>query len=134
MRWGAAGERYERLFFGGGRAAAASFQGHIGSAVDRRGWRRPGFDRTGQGIAIEYADGRFEIPYARMAFLCALFDFLIAAGSYGEVDDILREMLVDASRESSIKHAANAVSRKIYHFSRPKRRERPEHAKVLAGR
>ena len=68
-------ERYERLFFDGKRAAAASFQGHISDAVARRGWRRPGFDQTGQSITIEYADGRFEIYYSRMAFLCALSIF-----------------------------------------------------------
>lgn len=109
-------ERYERLFFDGKRAAAASFQGHISDAVARRGWRRPGFDQTGQSITIEYADGRFEIYYSRMAFLCALFDFLLAAGSYGEADQIFSKMLSSASSEGAVKEAANAVSRQIYHF------------------
>lgn len=113
---GAGGDGYQRLFFATGRAAARNFRAHFEAAVDSAGWRRPGFALSQNGVAIRYSDAVFNLPYSRMPLLGAMMEFLIAAGSYTEIDDVFAGMLAEPSSQTAIGRAANALQRHLYRY------------------
>ncbi len=108
---GRGNERFEWLFFAGSRLNGRHFRGTLGDAVDTRGWRRPGFSLSDNGVAISYADGVFNVPFTRMPLLAAMFEFLVSAVPYAVVDDIFADMLADASSLGAVGRAANALQR-----------------------
>lgn len=113
---GRGNERFEWLFFAGGRLNARHFRNTLAEATRSRGWRRPGFALTDNGVAIEYSDGIFNVPFSRMPLLAALFEFLVSAVAYAEVDDAFADMFADASRMGAVGAAANALQRRLYAF------------------
>ncbi len=113
---GRGNERFEWLFFAGSRLNARHFRTTLGDAVQSRGWRRPGFSLTDNGVAIGYADGMFNVPFTRMPLLAAMFEFLVSAVPYAAVDDAFGDMFADASSQAAIGRAANALQRHLYGF------------------
>ncbi len=113
---GRGNERFEWLFFAGSRLNARHFRTTLTDAAGSRGWRRPGFELSGNGVAIRYSDGVFNVAYTRMPLLAAMFEFLVSAVPYSVVDDIFADMFGDASRQAAIGGAANALQRHLYGF------------------
>jgi hypothetical protein len=109
-------ESYERFFFGGRRATASNFKIFIQESLAVRGWRRAGFERTAEGVAIRYAGSLFNVAFSRMPVLAALFEFLIEIEGYRPVDEILGRMLSGAHDQATIATAANALSKRIYGY------------------
>ncbi len=113
---GRGNERFEWLFFAGSRLNARHFRATFADAVQTRGWRRPGFSLSDNGVAIAYADGVFNVPFTRMPLLAAMFEFLVSAVPYAVVDDTFADMFADASSQEAIGRAANALQRQLYGF------------------
>ena len=113
---GRGNERFEWLFFAGSRLNARHFRSTLGDAVQSRGWRRPGFSLSDNGVAIAYADGVFNVPFTRMPLLAAMFEFLVSTVPYAAVDDTVAEMFADASCQAAIGRAANTLQRHLYAF------------------
>ncbi len=113
---GRGNERFEWLFFAGSRLNARHFRSTLGDAVQSRGWRRPGFSLSDNGVVIAYADGVFNVPFTRMPLLAAMFEFLVSAVPYAVVDDTFADMFADASSQAAIGRAANALQRHLYAF------------------
>ena len=109
-------ERFEWLFFADGRLNARYFRGTLGHAAASRGWRRPGFSITDNGVAIEYADGVFNVPFTRMPLLAAMFEFLVSVVRYADIDDAVTEMFADASGMAAVSATANALQRALYAY------------------
>jgi len=97
---GRGNERFEWLFFAGSRLNARHFRTTLTDAVESRGWRRPGFELSRNGVAIRYSDGVFNVPYTRMPLLAAMFEFLVSAVPYAVVDDIFAEVFREPSRQA----------------------------------
>ena len=113
---GRGADRYERFFFADGRASPAAFRARIDACVAAGGWRRPGFTRLANGVAIRYRERTVTVSFARMPMLAQMLEFLIATQSYVAIDDLLRDMLADPARDSSVRRAANAIGRQLYRY------------------
>jgi hypothetical protein len=113
---GRGNERFEWLFFAGSRLNARHFRSTLNDAANGRGWRRPGFSLSDNGVAIAYADGVFNVAFTRMPLLAAMFEFLVSAVPYAAVDDIFADMLADASSLAAVGRAANALQRSLYGY------------------
>lgn len=108
--------RYERFFFGSGRATAGSFRSYVDNALCAGSWRRGGFEYSAEGIVIRYRDALFNVGFSRMPALAALLEFLMTTETYSEVDEIFTEMLDNASSDAAIRRAANAISLRLHHY------------------
>jgi len=113
---GRGNERFEWLFFAGSRLNARHFRSTLGDVVQSRGWRRPGFSLSDNGVAIAYADGVFNVPFTRMPLLAAMFEFLVSTVPYAAVDDTFSEIFADASCQTAIGRAANTLQRHLYAY------------------
>lgn len=109
------GASYETLFFSVPRAAPSAFRGHVEEAIGVRTWRRSGFESSGEGIVIHYADAVFNVPYARMPLMAALLEFLLTIGDYLEIDAIFSDMLDEPTGIAAIERAASRVESRLYH-------------------
>lgn len=99
-----------RLLFEGA-ASVPAFRGRVEQALARHGgFRRAGVERTGQGLALRYRDGIFQVSWTRMPFLAALMEFLTGALSYAELDAALKEMLADSQQIAAVQRAANRIA------------------------
>ena len=107
---------WEAFFFSGNRALSSAFRGVIGQRLEKKGWRRAGFEVTADGIVIGYDDDQFDVPFARMPVLSALMYFLLETVGYQAADDAFSEMLEDATRRKAVSDAANQVSRRLYDY------------------
>jgi hypothetical protein len=107
---------WEVLFFSGKRASSSAFRGLVAKRLERRGWRRAGFEVTTEGIVISYEDGRFNVPFARMPVLAALMYFLLETVGYKAADDAFSQMLKKATRQQAVSKAANQISRQLYEY------------------
>ena len=107
---------YENLLLGPERATASGFRGWIESAVDARGWRRPGCEITREGVSIRCADGLFNLGFARMPLLAALFKFLCVSIGYTAFDDEVRVLVDSPTSDEMVRRAANGIERRIYAY------------------
>ena len=108
------GASYETLFFAVARATPGAFRGHLAQALAQRAWRRPGFEATDEGIAIRYSDAPFNVPFARMPVLAALFEFLLTIDDYPEIDAVLGDMLGEPSATAAVAEAARRLEGRLY--------------------
>ncbi len=107
---------YEHLLLGPERATGPGFRGWIENAVAGRGWRRPGCELTAEGVAVRYGDGIFNVAFAGMPVLAALFEFLCGAVGYAVLDDEFRAMLEPPVTDRGVRDAANGLERRLYAY------------------
>lgn len=107
---------YEHLLFGPERATGAGFRWWIDDTVARRGWRRPGCEMTDEGVVIRYDDGVFNIGFARMPLLAALFEFICGTVGYADLDEEICSMLDSSKSEAAVRKAANGIERLLYAY------------------
>lgn len=107
---------YEHLLLGPERATGSGFRGWIQNAVTNRGWRRPGCELTADGVAVRYDDGVFNVGFAGMPVLAALFEFLCGTIGYAAVDDEFHTMLEPPITDRGIRSAANGIERRLYAY------------------
>ena len=115
-------DRRNAFFLGPERASAARFRQRLDTALAKGGWRRAGFSRTDQGVAIQYADGAFTICFTRMPFLAALYEFLAGMEDfsfYAELQAIFDEMAQGAGDIKAVQAASNRIAS---HFRQYRRR------------
>ena len=109
---------YEHLLLGPERATGPGFRGWIENAVTASGWRRPGCELTAEGVAARYDDGVFNIGFAGMPILAALFEFLCGAVGYAAVDNEFQAMLKPPVTGRGVRDAANGIERRLYAYLR----------------
>lgn len=120
----AAGGAHDRLnvfFMGPGRASPAVFRARFEKAVASGGWRRTGFDKTSEGIAVRYRDGTFAVRFGRMPFLAALYEFLAGMEGfafYAELNDILAGMAAAPHEVKSVQSASNRIASRMRDYRR----------------
>lgn len=107
---------YEHLLLGPERATGSGFQGWIENVVAASGWRRPGCGLTAEGVAARYDDGVFNVGFAGMPVLAALFEFLCGAIGYAAVDDEFQAMLRPPVTGRGVRDAANGIERRLYAY------------------
>lgn len=107
---------YEHLLMGPERATGAGFRGWITSAVAGRGWRRAGCDVSGEGVVIQYSDAVFNVGFARMPLLAALFEFLCGTVGYASLDEEFCAMLHSPTSDDAVRAAANGIERLLYAY------------------
>ena len=107
---------YEHLLLGPVRATGSGFRGWIENAVAASGWRRPGCGLTAEGVAARYDDGVFNVGFAGMPVLAALFEFLCGAVGYAAVDDEFQAMLRPPVTGRGVRDAANGIERRLYAY------------------
>lgn len=107
---------YEHLLLGLDRVTGSGFRGWVGAAVASHGWRRPGCEVTDSGVAIRYSDGLFNVGFARMPLLAALFEFLCGTVGYAALDDELSTMLETPNSEAAVRKAVNGIERHLYAY------------------
>ena len=107
---------YEHLLLGPARATGSGFRGWIENAVAATGWRRPGCGLTAEGVAARYDDGVFNVGFAGMPVLAALFEFLCGAVGYAAVDDEFQTMLRPPVTGRGVRDAANGIERRLYAY------------------
>jgi len=113
---GAGPDRWERFFYGVDTARASAFRGYLTETLSQSGWRRPGFEATGDGVEIQYEDGEFNIRYGRMPLLAALLETVLTMVGYVEINDIFAAMTARAGEQAAVHDAANALNRAIYAY------------------
>ncbi len=109
-----AGASYETLFFSVARATTSAFRGHVAEALAQRPWRRPGFEVSDEGIAIQYREALFNVPFSRMPVLAALLEFLLTIDDYPAIDAILGDMLGEPSSIAAVEEAARRLEARLY--------------------
>ena len=107
---------YEQFFWGSGPARPGGFRNFIRRSLDTVGSPATDFAVTESAIDISYPDGNFTITFARMPFLSAVMEFLISTIGYGELDDLLRSMLVPEISKRSVSRQANRLSKLLYDY------------------
>jgi hypothetical protein len=107
---------HEHLLMGTERATGAGFRGCITSAVADRGWRRAGCDVSGEGVVIQYSDAVFNVGFARMPLLAALFEFLCGTVGYASLDEEFCTMLHSPTSDDAVRAAANGIERLLYAY------------------
>ena len=107
---------YERFFFGGHAARAQTFRGYLESSLEKGGWRRPGFERTSEGVAIRYSDGFFNVTFSRMPLLAALMEFIIGTVGYIDLDLCFTKTFSPSGTLKQIGLAANEISTRLYAY------------------
>jgi hypothetical protein len=115
-------DRRNAFFLGPERASAARFRQRLDAALAKGSWRRTGFIRTDQGVAIRYADGAFAVSFSRMPFLAALYEFLAGMEDfsfYPELQTIFDEMSNGAGDIKAVQTASNRIAS---HFRQYRRR------------
>ena len=119
-------DRRDAFFMGPEQATPARFRARLDAALAKGGpnggWRRAGFTRTAEGIAIRYPDGAFTIRFGRMPFLAALYEFLAGMEEfafYPELQEIFGEMTQAAPDVRAIQAASNRIAS---HFRQYRRR------------
>ncbi|MGE4063091.1 MAG: hypothetical protein AB7E79_06960 [Rhodospirillaceae bacterium] len=115
-------DRRNAFFLEPEAATSARFQVRLDRALARGGWRRAGFHRAKEGIAIQYLDGAFTIRFSRMPFLAALYEFLAGMEDfsfYGELAAVFDDM---TARPADVKQVQAASNRIASHFRQYRRR------------
>jgi hypothetical protein len=114
-------DRRNAFFLEPEAATPARFQARLDRALTRGGWRRTGFHRAREGIAIQYLDGAFTIRFTRMPFLAALYEFLVGMEDfsfYAELDAIFDEMTRTPADMKHIQTASNRIASHFRHYRR----------------
>ena len=109
---------YEHFLMGPERATGPGFRGWITSAVASRGWRRAGCDITGEGVVVQYSDAVFNVGFARMPLLAALFEFLCGTVGYVSLDEEFCTMLQSPTSDDAVRRTANGIERLLYAYLR----------------
>lgn len=115
-------DRRNAFFLEPEAATPARFQARLDRALARGGWRRAGFERTREGIAIKYPGGDFTVRFGRMPFLAALYEFMAGMEDfsyYAELDSLFTEM---THRPADVKDVQAASNRIASHFRLYRRR------------
>ena len=115
-------DRRNAFFLEPEAATPARFQARLDRALKRGGWRRGGFHRASEGIAIQYPDGAFTIRFGRIPFLAALYEFLAGMEDfsfYAELEGIFDDM---TRQPAEVKHIQAASNRIASHFRQYRRR------------
>jgi len=103
-------------------ATPARFRARLDRALAAKGWRRGGFQRDDDGIAIGYADVAFTMHFSRMPFLAALYEFMAGMDDfsfYAGLESIFDEMTDAPPALKQIKAASNRLAS---HFRQYRRR------------
>ena len=111
-----AGEGYFHFIRGHGPARSAGFKGAIHNSLKVPDWRGTRVTATPSGVDISYSDDGFSVTYSRMPFLSALMEFLVSSIGFGDLDDVLREMLGPGISKDKVSKHANALSRRVYGY------------------
>jgi len=114
-------DRRNTFFMGPEQALSRHFRARLDGALAKRGWRRPGFARTDEGIAIRYPDGDFVIRFSRMPFLAAVYEFLAGMEAftfYPELQAIFDEMTRQAPDIKAIQAASNRIASQFRQYRR----------------
>ncbi len=111
---------YESLFWDQGPATAERFRQDFERALTNPPGAADHIHSDGTAIHAAYADGAFTLTYARMPFLSAMLDFLVAALGYGAVDDALRDALGPRLSRATLARAANRITRSLYAYLKPR--------------
>ncbi len=114
-------DRRNAFFLEPEAATPVRFQARLDRALARGGWRRTGFHRAREGLAIQYPDGAFTIRFARMPFLAALYEFLVGMEDfsfYGELESIFTEMTQAPADIKRIQVASNRIASHFRHVRR----------------
>lgn len=109
---------YEHLLMGSERATGAGFRGWITSAVTSRGWRRAGCDISREGVVVQYGDAVFNVGFARMPLLAAMFEFLCGTVGYASLDEEFCKMLQSPASDEAVRRTANGIERLLYAYLR----------------
>ena len=115
-------DRRNAFFMGPEQATPARFRARLDGALEKSGWRRAGFKRTEDGIAIAYRDGAFVVRFGRMSFLAALYEFLAGMEDfafYAEMQDIFDAIAPAAAEIKTIQTSSNRIAS---HFRQYRRR------------
>lgn len=103
-------------------ATPARFRARLDRALARGGWRRPGFERTSEGIVMRYPDGEFTVRFGRIPFLAALYEFMAGMEDfafYADLEAILDEMTQTPADVKRVQAASNRIAS---HFRQYRRR------------
>ncbi len=131
------GRGYESLFWDQGPASAARFRESLERALTHAPDAARHVSANGAGLHVTYPDGAFTISFARMPFLSALLDVLVAAIGYAELDDTLRSAIEPASpraeqTRAALTRAANRLTRSFYAYLKPRLSTAQEQRKFRA--
>jgi hypothetical protein len=111
---------YESLFWDQGPAAPSRFRQSFERGLANPPGAADHIRSDGTGIHATYADGAFTVSYARMPFLSAMMDFLVAALGYQAVDDALQDALGTPFTRARLARAANRITRSLYAYLKPR--------------
>jgi hypothetical protein len=106
-------DRRNAFFLEPEAATPARFQARLDRALARGGWRRAGFQRTRDGIAIQYSDAAFTIRFGRMPFLAALYEFLAGMEDfsfYAELEAIFDDLARAPGEVKQVQAASNRIA------------------------
>ncbi|MHB1203930.1 MAG: hypothetical protein ACYCZX_00060 [Rhodospirillaceae bacterium] len=115
-------DRRNAFFLAPERASPGRFRSRLDQAVAKGGWRRGGFTRADEGVAIQYPDGAFTVRFGRMPFLAAVYEFLSGMEDfsfYGELQAIFDEMTAGPADVKAVQAASNRIAG---HFRQYRRR------------
>ncbi|WP_135076283.1 hypothetical protein [Terasakiella sp. SH-1] len=126
--------RYEFFFWDSGPAQSSHFQHYCCQAEAENTCEQVSL--SPKGLTISYPDGEFSIQYSRMPVLSALFEFLLTALGYSDIDEILQDLLCQAPpTKKAVSDAANNLSRLLYAYLRthlPPAQSQRKFRKILA--
>ena len=111
---------YESLFWDQGPATPSRFRQSFERALANPPGAADHICSDGTGIHATYTDGAFTVTYARMPFLSAMMDFLVATIGYRAVDDALQDALGTPLTRTRLTRAANRITRSIYAYLKPR--------------
>ena len=108
--------RYEGLFWSTGTARPSSFRAFVESRLMARADSCGYIAMTSAGITITYHDGTFAISFARMPFLSAAMEFLVAVIGYAQLDDLWNELFRAGPSFDRVAATADQVSKLVYQY------------------
>lgn len=120
----AAGHGPDRIwlfFLGQERVSTNGCRKALREALAAGGWSRPGFAVDETGIVVDYADGGFQLHYARMPFLIGLYEFVLGMEDFGfaeEFNTITADLVSGPAEEATIRVASNALASRMRRYRR----------------
>jgi hypothetical protein len=76
---------------------------------------------TGDGLAVQYPDGAFQVRYGRMPFLIALYEFLTAMDGFSfaeEMTALFDAIAADGPARGAVRSATNAIAARLRRYRR----------------
>jgi hypothetical protein len=125
--------RYESFFWDSGVARTSVFHSYCDYAF--KDYDASLLAVSSSGVTLNYEDGPFSVQFSRMPVLSALFEFILTALGYTDIDENLQNLLGNALNKKSVSECANSLSRLIYGYLRehlPTAQSQRKFRKILA--